>query len=141
MGTTRTGIPMTTPSPLPRPELEELLRRIEERPEDRAGLVAAAAGGDPELREAIERWLADQLPPQDPHELGTIVEDADVADFQDQATLVDVDTGEGGLGIGPEEGTPTAAPTDDAATLADDERGPAADEATLLEDEVEPTKY
>ncbi len=128
---------MTTPPPLPLSQLEELLRRIEERPEDRAELVTAAAGDAPELRDAIERWLAEQLPAQDPHELGTIVEDADVAEFQDQATLVDIDAEDGGLGIGPDEGTPTAVPTDEAATLADDEPGHTADESTLLEDEVE----
>lgn len=137
MGSTPIGSSMTTPPPLPRATLDDLLRRLEERPEDRSDLVAAAAGGDAGLQQAIERWLEERDSPPDAHELGTIVEDAGVDDFQDQATLVDVGDSEGGLGVGPGEGTPSAASDDEEATIADVGEAHTADEATLLEDEVE----
>ena len=123
---------MPTPTPLPRPRLEELLRSIEEAPKDRSALIDAAAGGDPILATAVERWLA--IREADLHDQGTIAE----AESTEAAATNDLDAT-----LAPEDedeiddAGPPPSPQEAATLVEDPDAGPAGEEMTLLEDEVE----
>lgn len=124
---------MATPPPIPQEEIDALVRRIASVDESaRAESIEAAAGGDLALAEEIDRWLrSNETAADDPHELGTIVEDGTGdQDFRPDlaATLDDVPEPDssGMSDPGPQGGEET--------TLID----PAGEEMTLVEDASSP---
>ena len=92
-------------------------------------MIDSAAGGDPSLATAVERWLA--MRETDLHDQGTIVESESTEDLfanDLDATLAPE--------VEDDAGSPPSA--QEAATLVENpDADPAGDERTLLEDEVE----
>lgn len=129
---------MPTPPPIPRSRLDELLRRIEETPENRASLIDSAAGGDKALAAAVERWLeANGTDGGDPHEQGTIVESEPTESFGTTDLDATLDSDVEDLEEFAEDPPPPSSPQDAATLVEDPDAGHGGDDMTLMADEVE----